>query len=205
MLLKPFYGRLFFTPDGDGGAGGSGGDSGSGGEQQGDGDQGGGDGDAGASGADRLKALEDERDKARTESKWVDKLLKDAQRELAALKNAGKSEEETREAALKALETRAETAERQARDANGRSAVTTAASKANAIDAAVIFPLIRDQLDFNDDGEPTNVEEAIAAAKKRHPALFRASSGSGDGGKRGDGNDAALDINQALRRTAGRT
>jgi hypothetical protein len=81
--------------------------------------------------------------------------------------------------------------------------VTTAASKANALRPDAIFRLVREGLEF-EDGKPTNVEDAIAAAKADYPELFRLVSGSGDGGKGGDvGSDPNAAINAAIRRAAG--
>lgn len=98
--------------------------------------------------------------------------------------DANKTELQKREDAIKAADGRASAAERRLQDANARSAVTDAATKANAISTRAVYALIRADLDFDDDGEPTNVSALIAQAKKDEPSLFRAAAGSGDGGVR---------------------
>jgi hypothetical protein len=202
MLLKPFYGRMFFAPDGDGGSGGTGGAGGDSGDQ-GDGDQGGSAGgdsedssdeDAGTPPtAEQLKVLEQERDKAKADAKRVDRLLKDAQRRLAEFENADKSDEEKRAAELKALTDRADAAEQKLRSANAKAALTAAATAAKAIDPTAIVALVRESLEYDDDGEPTNVETVIAEARTRHPALFKAASGRGDGAEQDQSGDAEIE------------
>ena len=152
--------------------------------------------DLGEKGTAALKAERDARKKAERD-------LKALRTRLDELENAGKSEDEKRQAALKAAEDRATAAESRYRAAIGRAAVTDAASKAGAISAKAVYALIRDDIDFDDDGEPTNIDALVAAAKKDEPSLFRAAAGSGDGGKGGTliTND---DMNAEIRRRAGR-
>lgn len=180
MLFKPFYGRLFFSPDGDGG--------GAGGEDAGDDSNGGGD-DNGGSDDDPIKAAERDRDTAKAEAKRVDKLLRAAQARVAELENAGKPEAERLTADLAAAQRRAEDAETKLRTANARSAVTVAAANTNAVDADAVFALVRDDLDYDEDGAPTNVTETLAALKTRKPHLFKASGGRGNGSDRDASND----------------
>lgn len=67
-------------------------------------------------------------------------------------------------------------------------AVAKEASKAKAESPDLIYRLIRDDLDYDDDGAPTNTAELIAALKKAQPKLFGGASATsgGDGGKKGD-------------------
>lgn len=85
-----------------------------------------------------------------------------------------------RDALLKTVEER----ETRLRHTTARVAVLDAATKTNAVSANAVYALVRDGLEFNEDGEPTNVDEAIASAKKSEPLMFRAAAGAGDGGKR---------------------
>jgi hypothetical protein len=100
---------------------------------------------------------------------------------------ANQTESDRRDAALKAAEDRAATLETRLRDISARSAVTDAAAKAKAVSTRAVYALIRDDLEYGDDGAPTNVDALIKAAIKSDPELFdlRAANGSGDGGKGG--------------------
>jgi hypothetical protein len=138
---------------------------------------------------------------------WAQKLIKDTRREAGDYRtkaqqyeDANKTEAEKREQALKSAEDRATAAESRYQAAIGRAAVTDAATKAGAISSRAVHALIRDEIDFGDDGEPTNIDALINAARKDEPQLFRAAAGSGDGGKGGD-NDTR-DINSVFRQMA---
>jgi len=190
-LLLSLFTFLFLSNNA--GAGGSG-DGNDGGDDGGDSNDDNNDGKD-----DAAAGLKSALDKERSRAKTAERDLKAAQKRLDELDNASKSETEKVAAALKAAEDRASTAETRLRDANARSAVTEAAGKANAISTRAVYALIRSDLDFNDDGEPTNVSELIAQARKDEPSLFRAAAGSGDGGK---GGEQKQDINSALRALA---
>lgn len=143
----------------------------------------------------------DEARKLRSEASGLRKRLKDAETKAQAAVDAGRTDEEKRQAALKAADDRATAAEQRLRDANARSAVTDAATKANATSTRAVYALIRSDLEFDDDGEPTNVSALISQAKKEEPSLFRAAAGSGDGGARGESGAAGNgnDLNALLR------
>lgn len=140
----------------------------------------------------------------RTKAKNADRDLKAMRAELDALKNAGKSDEERRDADLKSAQTRADAAEQRLQTANARVAVTDAATKANAVSVNAIFALVRDQIEY-DDGEPVNVPALIAEAKRDEPSLFRKSGGTADGGKGGSDRDLGgkQDLNALFRNLAG--
>lgn len=159
---------------------------------------------------------EDAHDDSQDQPTGFDALPKETQAEIRKLRreNAGyrkrvkdfedasRTDDERRDAALKDAESRADAAETRLRTANARSAVTDAATKANAISARAVFALIQSEIDYDDDGEPTNVPALIAAAKKDEPGLFRAAAGGGDGGK-GKAPTDANDVNAALRSLRG--
>lgn len=143
---------------------------------------------------------------------WAQKLIKDTRKEAGdyrtkaqQFEDANKTELQKRDDALKAADERASKAEGRARDLSARSAVTDAATKANAISTRAVYALIRSDLDFDDEtGEPTNVDALLKAAQKEEPSLFRASNGSGDGGAGGGaGGDpnAKPDLNALLRQS----
>lgn len=145
----------------------------------------------------------DEAKKLRSEAAGLRKRLKDAESKVQAAEDAGKSESEKREQALKAAEERATAAESRYQAAIGRAAVTDAATKAGAISSRAVHALIRDEIDFGDDGEPTNIDALINAARKDEPQLFRAAAGSGDGGKSGT-TPKPSDVNALLRQAMSR-
>ena len=124
-----------------------------------------------------------------------------ARKRIEEYENAGKTELEKRDAAVKAAEDRALSLEKRLRDQSARSAVTDAAAKANAISTSAVYALIRDGLEYDDEGEPTNVPALIAQARKDEPALFRAANGSGDGG-RGAANGNVGNVNDLFREMA---
>src|SRR5690606_8894533 len=104
------------------------------------------------------KALKAERDARRK----AERELKARNARTAELENAGKSEEEQREAALKSLQTEAERWKTRALESAAKVAVSDAAAKANAIEPAAIFALVSRDIDYDDDGQPTNVADVIA-------------------------------------------
>ena len=155
-------------------------------------------------GDDDVAGLKNALKAERTKAKNADRDLKAIRTELETIKNAGKSEEERRDADLKTAQTRAEAAEQRLQTANARVAVTDAATKANAVSVNAVFALVRDQIDYDDDGQPTNIPALIAEAKRDEPTLFRASSGSGDGSKGRDNNAPnTQNLNALFRNLAG--
>lgn len=204
-LLMMLFSFMFFqsdsggSGDGDGNEGDEGGDEGSARGGKPDGKPGETDGD------DDVAGLRNALKAERTKAKNADRDLKAIRAELDTIKNAGKSDEERRDADLKTAQTRADAAEQRLQTANARVAVTDAATKANATSIKAVFALVRDDLEFDDAGEPTNVAELIAQARKDEPTLFRASSGSGDGSKGANDRSAPdkQDLNALFRNLAG--
>jgi hypothetical protein len=116
------------------------------------------------------------------------------------------TELEKREAALKAAEDRASTLETRLRDLSARSAVTEAARDAKALSPRAVYATIRDDLEYDEDGTPNNVDSLIKQLVKEEPALFdlRAANGSGDGGKGGASQNVGSvnDLFREMARTA---
>lgn len=73
----------------------------------------------------------------------------------------------------------------------------------DVIDAMVLGRMA--EVEWTDDGAPTNVDALIGAIRRSHPGLFRAPAGSADGGSgaRNSGS-GGLSVNDAIRRAAGR-
>lgn len=185
MLFKHnlFYG-LHFSPDTGGGNGGagasSGGDDSGGSEENGEGNP------DGKSGDDDVEGLKSALAKERKDRRDAAKALKDAQAELDKLRNAGKSDEEKRDADLKAAIERAEAAEKKAQKTSGQAAIFKAAS--DSISPEAVYALAESKLEFDDDANPTNVDDVLAEIKKSSPKLFPTAKGSADGGKTGSVN-----------------
>ena len=161
-----------------------------GGENDGDGggeggnDGAGGDGGAKDDDAAGLKtALQKERDRAKT----AERELKKLQTRLDELDGRDKSDVERLTKERDSLADTLKERETKLREQAGRTAVYEAAREANATSSRAVYALIRDDIEFDDDGEPTNIDALIAKAKKDEPVLFRATAGSGDGGKGDDG------------------
>lgn len=143
--------------------------------------------------------------------KWVQDELKAARKEAASYRtrvkefeDAQKTEAQRQQEALEAANGRVATLLTRVRDLTAQSAVTDAAREAGAIEPALIYRAVRGDLEFDDDGNPTNVDAVLADLKASAPSVFRASGGSGDGG-RGNGQLAPKqDINDVLRAMARR-
>lgn len=139
----------------------------------------------------------DDLKKVRSEAASLRKRLKDAEAKLSQFEQANQSEDEKIAQRLQQAEERATAAESRLRAEIGRRAVTDEAAKQGAISTKAVYALIRDDIAFDDDGEPTNIADLITQAKKDDPALFRAASGSADGGK--GGQTIKSDVNESLR------
>jgi hypothetical protein len=152
-----------------------------------------------------ISGLKSALDKERTAARDASKALKDAQKRLAEYENKDKTDTERLTAERDALKTQAETALQKLQLANARSAVTEAATKANAISPRAVFSMIREDLEFDDDGEPTNVAALLKQAQADEPQLFRKSGGKGDGGETGaSGADSVSSMNDYIRAAARR-
>lgn len=185
MLFKHnlTYGK-FFSADGEGGGGAGASDGGGEGENGNAGD-GGNENDGDDGGNDELAGLKSALAAERKDRKQAQKDLKALQDRLDAIENDGKPESEKLTRERDAANQRAEAAEKRLRDANARVAVTEAAQKVNAISVRAVLKLIEDDLEYDDEGEPTNVDALIAQARKDEPSLFKHAGGSADGGKTG--------------------
>ena len=167
-------------PAGDGKGGGkpqagSGQGDGDGGDGDGDPDPEGGDGDGDGSGDGKGKDGELSADakakikKANNEAAQLRKRLKDAEAKVKGFEDASKSEsDKAKDEAAQAKQT--------AEKLKGKlitKSIETAAIKLDAHDAETIARLIdRDALEFDDDGEPTNLDDLLDELKTSKPFLF---------------------------------
>lgn len=78
---------------------------------------------------------------------------------------------------------------------------TFAADKRNQVTISNyrgVFKLIKDDLQYDDDGKVTNFKEVLASAKSEAPEFFRGQSSSIDGGN-GSRQQSAMDMNAWMR------
>lgn len=188
MLPMPGF---FFEGEGGGGGSGAGAGSGEGSGGSGSG-EGAGEGEGGSGGSGKtydeatVKALRDENAKARRRLKE----LEDAQKKAddAKLSETERLKKEADEA-----KTRADQAEQKSRARVARAEVLTAATEASFHKPSLAFDLIKDKIEYDDDGEPKNVAALIERLATDNPFLIKSEGGgqttsntngaSGRGGK----------------------
>lgn len=145
--------------------------------------------------ADEVQAVSlEELKKVRSEAANLRKRLKDAEAKVSQFETANQSDEERRSAEYASLQERAERAEQALRVANGRTALFKEAG--NAVSAEALYRYVKDDITFDDDGNPANISELVAQARESEPSLFH--RGSADGAPRDTGN--TMDINAAFRK-----
>lgn len=90
------------------------------------------------------------------------------------------------------------------RTTRAESAVIKAAVRAGSDDPDLVFKAVRDDLEFGDDGKPTNVSDLVSALKKERPRLFGGGTDRRSGADGGKGGESAGgdDMNQIIRRMA---
>lgn len=85
-----------------------------------------------------------------------------------------------------------------------RGAVADAGAKVGAIRPLLLHRLIdTDDLTFDDDGHPKNVDLVVGNLKRQYPELFRAVAGSADGGSGGQAPPGGPTMDQYIRQKAG--
>lgn len=146
------------------------------------------------------KALDAER-KQRSD---IEKTHKLTAKELKDLKDASKPELERITGERDELQTKYQQSQSALRNLRAKAVVTDAARDAKARSANAVYALAVDQLEYDDDGNPTNVADVIASIQKSDPDLFgEIVQGKGDGGAGTDSNEGS-DMNAILRKMAGR-
>ena len=148
-----------------------------------------------------------------TQERSANKLIKDFAKErgvtVADLVQQFKTAEDSQKTALERAQDAAKTWEQKYGDTvtelqkeRAEKAIRDAAADANANPQrlSAVFRLVKDDIEYGDDGKPKNVADLVAKAKKESPEWFRAANGSGDGGKGGDSpKDANALLNQFIR------
>lgn len=152
------------------------------GEGDGGGDDAGDDGDQNdeskGEGDGAAKALDAER-KAR---KAAEKAFKDLQKTVDDLKAKDQTELERTKGDLTKAQQQLEAATAKALERAARSALIDEATKAGAMKPDVVYRLVKDSAEHDDDGEVMNAATLIQQAKKDAPELFRTQQGGGGNG-----------------------
>ena len=141
---------------------------------------------------DEAVSIDDLR-KVRSEAQSLRKRLKDAEARVSEFETANQTDDEKRTRELTALQERADRAEQALRKANGRTAVHAKAG--NAVSAEALYRYVKDDIEYGDDGEPTNIDDLVTSARESEPSLFH--RGSADGAPQGA--PKPTDLNAAFR------
>lgn len=136
----------------------------------------------------------------RTERQTLAEQVQQHQRQSETAEQAAQREAQERQERLDALE-------QENRDLKVGGAVQTAAVKAQALNPATVWDLIKARgltVETDDRGQPTNVDQVLAAVKASDPYLFRqaqvgADAGAGNGSGQGTAPTGAAAINDLLR------
>ena len=128
-----------------------------------------------------------------------------AQTRLTEIEQANMSDLEKARAQAADAEARAQAAETASRGYRVAGAAAKAAVDAKALDPALIANLIdMSKVEFDQEGNPTNLSVMIGELKSKHPILFGPALGSADGGARGGSAAPSSDMNELIRRGAHR-
>ena len=144
--------------------------------------------------------------KLRKESQGLRKRLEEAEAKLKAADDAKLSETERLQQRLKDLEERESRWASERRERDARDAVIEAASgeKVGARNPRAVYRLVKDDLEWDADGNLTNLDAVLKQAKTDYPELFGRAVGSGDGGAGSRQQQGAFDMNAMIRASAGR-
>lgn len=139
--------------------------------------------------------------------KAVEKKIADLESQVKDADGASKSEAQKLADELESLKKQLEQTASTGQTRVAKAAIKAAAAAAGAGRPDVVSRLIDpEDVDFDDDGEPTNVDKLVAQIKKSTPELFSVRKpGSGDGGPRGAAaGDKKPSMDDAFRAAAGR-
>lgn len=101
---------------------------------------------------------------------------------------------------------RAEELEARLRERDGRDAFEREAKASHAANPQKIYRLYKDEIEYDDKGQATNLKEIVAAARKDFPEEFGAAQGSADAGAgRTSGQARGGSMNDFIRRATGRS
>lgn len=118
----------------------------------------------------------------------------------AMLDAAKKKEDEGKLSAEEREKRRADEAEAKLREREARDLLETGAKDAGASNPGKVYRLVKDELEFDDKGKPTNLKEVLAKARRDFPDEFgvKRPPGSADGAA-GRSSGAARTMNDLIR------
>ncbi|MET0646388.1 MAG: hypothetical protein ABW208_07180 [Pyrinomonadaceae bacterium] len=118
----------------------------------------------------------------------------------AVLADAKKKEDEGKLSAEERERRRADEAETRLRERDARDLLEAGAKEAGASNPTKVYRLIKDELEFDDKGKPTNLKEVVAKAKRDFPDEFgvKRPPGSADGAA-GRSSGTARTMNDLIR------
>lgn len=137
-------------------------------------------GDAGAGGSDDKSGAGDEKhepEEKKFSQSDLDRILKKEREKIEKKSKLTEDEriKQERDDAIKELN------ERKAFDD-----FDAAASSAGATKSRALFKLMKDDLEYNDQGKITNLKDVMKTARNDYPEFFKKVEGSGDGGAGGE-------------------
>lgn len=150
--------------------------------------------------AARSISVEEHR-KVQREAQNLRKRVADAEAKIQAADNAKLSETERLQKQLKELQDEKASWLAERRDMVARDAVAAAAAdeKVGARNPRAVYRLVKDDLQFGEDGQLVNLPEVLKRAKAEFPELFGAAVGSANGGSGARAKATGADMNAWLR------
>lgn len=127
------------------------------------------------------------------------------QEEVTKHQRAGESAEEQAERERQERDQAVKQLQDENRDLKVGATVRDEAAKAKAHNPARVWSLIQDQVEVDDDGKPANVSDLLADLKRTDPYLFRRTEGDAGAGSDRDQSTPPADMNDAIRKMAGRS
>lgn len=193
----------FHYQDGGDAGGGAGGGEGKGGAEDPDDEGGADESDGKETQREEDRGIRSALQKERDARKAAEKSIKAFERRIAEIEGKDKSDVERltgeRDKLLKDLDERSG----KLRLTLAEQAVRDAAESAGARNPKLVFRIVRDDLDIDEDGSVSNLDAAIKDAKKSAPELFGAGNGKADGGRGGEERNAPSSMNALIRQKAG--
>lgn len=128
-----------------------------------------------------------------------------AEKKARDAEQANMSEQEKRNARLAELEAEKATWDMERQTLILRQAAFQAASSAGALYPDLVAQYVNPaSVEWDKDGKPTNMAKVVADARQAYPALFRATPGTADGGAGAGAARTGSNMNDLIRRGAGR-
>ncbi len=90
------------------------------------------------------------------------------------------------------------------RERDAKDATRDAAKKAGAPDGDLIYRVLKGDIEYDDDGKPTNLKALIDDLKQTTPHLFKPATTRVDGGAGNGSKPGKDDMNSMIRAAAGR-